>query len=184
MTNASPQAPGPHAPGGNPFWDFSLAIYASPAVQRACLELQDGAGVDVNVLLYMLWLGVQGRRLSDDDVTGVLAAVDPWRVDVVVPLRAARRSLKTPPAAVEPGGAEALRALVKKVELEAERLQQAALFRYRQPEAIGDVSSSPGAAATANVAGYGRALGQELAAGPVGVMLAAVEAHRAGRGGA
>jgi len=41
---------------GNPFWDFSLAVYRRPGVAAACLRLQDEAGVDVNLLLYFCWL--------------------------------------------------------------------------------------------------------------------------------
>lgn len=160
----------------NPFWDFSLAIYASPEVQKACLELQDGSGVDVNVLLYMLWQASQGRTLDLAGAKAVLAAVEPWRVDVVVPLRTARRNLKQPAAAIEARGAEALRAIVKKAELEAERLQQAALFGLSPPftKTAGATVRSIGAS---NASAYGEALGRALAAAPLGVMLDALEAQ-------
>ena len=127
------QAAGDKA-GTNPFWTFSLEIYSSKAVQEACVELQDVSGVDVNVMLYVLWLADRGRRLSVADVRAVFDMVEAWRSEVVVPLRAARRALKVPPSAFEPGGTEALRNMVKKVELEAERLQQWALFGWRPSE--------------------------------------------------
>lgn len=164
----------------NPFWDFSLRLYASPAVQKACLELQDGSGVDVNVLLYMLWHGANRRRLSDADANAVLAAVDPWRVGVVVPLRTARRNLKQPPIVIDAQAAEALRTIIKKAELEAERLQQAALYAMKlqlpeQPAAI-----SVRAIAAANSAAYGAALARPLAEAPLGVMLDALDDMVAG----
>jgi uncharacterized protein (TIGR02444 family) len=170
MTN-----PSPAAGRGNPFWDFSLQLYASKAVQQACLDLQDGSGVDVNVLLYMLWHASQGRRLSDDDARGVLAAVEVWRVDVVVPLRTARRNLKTPPPALDAAGAEALRTIVKKAELEAERLQQAALFALPLSSRAGTPGTGVRAAGEANAAAYAAALGRSLAPAPLGVMLDALE---------
>lgn len=160
----------------NPFWDFSLKIYASPAVQQACLELQDGSGVDVNVLLYMLWHASQGRTLTDADAKAVLDAVERWRVEVVVPLRTARRNLKSPPATLDAAGAEALRAIVKKAELESERLQQAALFKLVLPSAARSGEASPRVSAEANAAAYARALGRPLAAAPLSVMVDALEA--------
>ncbi len=159
----------------NPFWDFSLELYASPAVQKACLDLQDGSGVDVNVLLYMLWHGANRRRLTDSDAKAVLAAVEPWRVDVVVPLRTARRNLKQPPPAIDAHAAEALRSIAKKAELEAERLQQAALFALKMPSITEKPEASARTAAAANAAAYAVALGSPLAAPPLDVMLDALD---------
>jgi uncharacterized protein (TIGR02444 family) len=158
----------------NPFWTFSLGIYSSKAVQEACIELQDRSGVDVNVMLYVLWLADQRRRLSIDDVRSVIGAVDGWRAEVVVPLRTARRALRAPPSAFTQPGVEALRAMVKKVELEAERQQQWALYGWRPSGQIGEHAGSRAEAAATNLAAYGTALGRELAAGPVGVMLDAM----------
>jgi uncharacterized protein (TIGR02444 family) len=159
---------------GNPFWTFSLGIYSSKAVQDACIELQDRSGIDVNVMLYVLWLADQSRRLSVEDVRAVMGAVDGWRAEVVVPLRGARRALKTPPSAFDQAGVEALRAMVKKVELEAERLQQWALYGLKLRGQIDEQAGSRAEAAAANLAAYGKALDRELAAGPVGVMLDAM----------
>ncbi len=177
MTETTPEK-SRSKPLSNPFWEFSLKLYASPAVQQACLELQDGSGVDVNVLLYMLWQSRCGRVITREGAMVVLQAVDPWRLDVVVPLRTARRNLKTPPGAVDPSGAEVLRAIVKKAELEAERLQQAALHALDVHSALHSTSSTSDlrGTATANVAAYAHALARPLAAAPVDVMLHALEA--------
>ena len=110
------------------------------------------------------------------DAKAVLAAVEPWRVDVVVPLRTARRNLKSPRSAVDAAGAEALRAIVKKAELEAERLQQAALFAFAPPSGAAPGGTAVREAAEANSAAYATALGRPLAAAPLGVMLDALEA--------
>lgn len=172
MTDQNP------APGrSNPFWEFSLRIYSSPVVQKACVELQDGSGVDVNVMLYQLWNAANGRTMSDGDTAAVLAAIEPWRIDVVVPLRTARRNLKSPPQALDADGAASLRSIVKKAELEAERLQQQALYNLRLPP-----PSSAGEAkgrreiAVANLASYARALGRPLAREPIGDIVDAFEA--------
>ena len=40
----------------NEFWRFSLEVYQDEEVQRLCLSLQDDYGLDVNVVLFCLWL--------------------------------------------------------------------------------------------------------------------------------
>jgi hypothetical protein len=123
----------------------------------------------------MLWQARQKRQLTKADARAVLEAVEAWRVDVVVPLRTARRNLKSPPAALDATGAEALRGIVKKAELEAERLQQAALFALKLPAAGASAAASVRRAGEANVEAYASALGRPLAAAPLGVMLDALE---------
>jgi uncharacterized protein (TIGR02444 family) len=106
------------------FWRFSLALYASPEVAPACIELQDRHGKDVNVALYCCWLGASGRgRLDAASLAAADAAVAPWRKAVVECLRAARRAIKE--AAVP--GSENLYTKAKAVELEAERVLQSIL---------------------------------------------------------
>ena len=53
---------------GSPFWRFSLAFYRLPAVADACIALQEQAGVDVNLLLFLLWQATRGRELSQTEV--------------------------------------------------------------------------------------------------------------------
>ena len=48
----------------HPFWDFSLALYRKPGVAAACLRLQDGPGLDVNLLLYACWTAANGAGLA------------------------------------------------------------------------------------------------------------------------
>jgi uncharacterized protein (TIGR02444 family) len=106
------------------FWRFSLALYASPGVAPACIELQDRHGKDVNLALYCCWLGASGRgRLTQAALEGADRAVAPWRERVVERLREARRAVK---AAALPGS-EGLYAKAKAAELEAERLLQSSL---------------------------------------------------------
>lgn len=106
-------------PPANPFWAFSLAVYGRTGVAAACLALQDRRGVDVNLLLLLLWAGARcGVRLTAAEVDRIAGAIAPWHRDVVVPLRAVRRRLKGDAAA------EGLRERVKAVELESERLEQ------------------------------------------------------------
>ena len=109
--------------GASPFWKFSLKFYSQKPVPSACLTLQDGAGVDVNVMLFALFLASQGRALSTADMRAIDGAVADWRVSAVVSLRTARRFLKEPPATFDNPATATLRDRVKAIELEAERLQ-------------------------------------------------------------
>jgi uncharacterized protein (TIGR02444 family) len=81
--------------------------------------------------IFALWLASQGRALQSDDLAEADRAIAPWRDEAVRPLRAVRRFLREPPAAVESAAAAALRDKVKAAELECERLQQEALFALR-----------------------------------------------------
>src|SRR5260221_9331531 len=78
------------------FWAFSLDLYAHPDVAAACLRLQDEQGLDVNLLLLCCWLARSGRgRLGEGDLAAAEARAAPWRRDIIGPLRAVRRALKT-----------------------------------------------------------------------------------------
>jgi uncharacterized protein (TIGR02444 family) len=111
----------------HPFWDFSLDVYGRNGVAPACLELQDRHGIDVNVLLYCLWLGEQGVESGETRFDAALAAVREWHIEVVRSLRAIRRRLKTPIGGISPAFAQPLRARVQKTEIEAEHNEQLTL---------------------------------------------------------
>jgi uncharacterized protein (TIGR02444 family) len=136
---------------GSPFWRFSLQFYRLPKVADACIAVQEDAGVDVNLLLFLLWHARQRRRLSKAEVAALEAKIAPWRDATVIPLRSVRRALKSPPALVEPSTAEAFRNRIKAVELEAERLQQEAMYALAP---LGAEVASPDEAARANIAAY------------------------------
>jgi len=141
------------------FWRFSLKFYAMPGVGAACIELQDRCGVDVNVLLFLLFLADQNRVISAEDAARIDAQARPWREGVVVPLRAARRSLRTPIGAFDRDAAETLRGNVKRIELEAERIQQETLEQTNSPSAAGNPASSRAGAARTNLAAFAAHLG-------------------------
>ena len=114
-------------PPGNPFWDFSLAVYGRAGVGEACVALQDRYGLDVNLLLLCCWAATRGSGLDAAELSRLVAAVAGWQREVVRPLRGVRRWLKTQSADAA-GPAGALRAAVKARELEAERIEQFLLF--------------------------------------------------------
>jgi uncharacterized protein (TIGR02444 family) len=148
----------------HPLWKFSLAVYGAPGVAPACLDLQDRRGADVNLVLYLAFVGISGRgRLGPDEVAACQAAVGPWAAAVVGPLRRARRALK-PGSGADLGAvgatpAAALRRQVQALEIEAEKLAQAALAARlgAAPEAAPSAAERR-ADALANIGAYLAAL--------------------------
>ncbi|MBV9736361.1 MAG: TIGR02444 family protein [Acidisphaera sp.] len=133
------------------FWRFSLAFYARPGVSDACLAAQDRLGADVNLLLYMLFLALRGQAVEPEAVRHLDGRVATWRREVVERLRAVRRWLKT----ADPGSA--LRREVQRLELEAERQEQALLAG--EPPTCAE--TDPDTAAEQNLAACLRLLGAD-----------------------
>jgi uncharacterized protein (TIGR02444 family) len=158
-------------PQGSPFWRFSLQFYRLPQVADACIALQEEAGVDVNLLLFLLWQARERRQLSVADVKALEARIGPWREVTVIPLRGVRRALKSPPALVAAKVAETFRNRIKAVELEAERLQQEAMFALAP---LGRGMPDASEAARANVAAYEAMLGATFSKAAVETVLAAL----------
>jgi uncharacterized protein (TIGR02444 family) len=109
----------------HPFWDFSLQVYGRDGVGAACIHLQEHHGIDVNVMLFCLWLGETGRGVLDpEECASMRAATDRWHVDVVKALRGVRRILKDGFPDVPHGLRESLRGEVQAAEIDSEHLQQ------------------------------------------------------------
>ncbi|MEH6357937.1 MAG: TIGR02444 family protein [Pseudomonadales bacterium] len=119
----------------NPFWDFSLQHYAKAPVQEQCLQLQDQVGANVNVVLFTLWLASE-KRLFDHGLVLAHAELLYWHEQVIVPLRQARFGVK------QSGLSDALYEMVKKSELDAERVEQDILYSLlpQFAEASGELS--------------------------------------------
>ena len=96
-----------------PFWRFSLKFYGQPGVSDACIALQDGCGVDVNLLLFLFWLASERQVLSADEVKKLDATIKSWRELTIIPIRDTRRKLKGAKTFVDPRKQEALRDNVK-----------------------------------------------------------------------
>ena len=106
-------------PASPDFWPFSLRLYARAGVAPACLALQDRFGRDVNLVLYLCWVGASGRgRLTAADLDRAESVAGPWRRETVEPLRALRRRIKETP------DAGSLYEALKAAELAAEQVAQ------------------------------------------------------------
>ena len=82
-----------------PIWDFVLNYYGRKGVSDALIGLQDNHGIDVNMLLFLMWMAAQGKCVATEDVKfvsttshGVAArrrGADPRRAPVAQRERAA-----------------------------------------------------------------------------------------------
>ncbi len=113
----------------NAFWQFSIAVYAAPGVEAECLALQRAWNIDVNQLLFCAWIGSAANIiLSKKHLNAIAARVRVWHEKAVRPMRAARQSLKTMPE-MEQDAVNELRKDIAKIELRAEQIEQALLFK-------------------------------------------------------
>jgi uncharacterized protein (TIGR02444 family) len=158
----------------SPFWTFSLGYYRGAGVSEACLELQDNCGVDVNVVLFLLWLASQKRTLAADQVKLVADKVRRWQIDVIGPIRALRRMLKSDAPLLDKGSAELFRTKIKAIELESERLQQQAMYAMAAG-LTSDTAPTAEAAARASIAAYESALGRPFTAAAIDTLIAALK---------
>lgn len=134
-------------------WSWAVAAYARPGVAEAALALQDEHGQCVPLLLW----AAHARPANPGAVAQAVDLARAWEAGAILPLRSARRGLKTALPGVDAGPREALRVQVKAAEIEAERLLLVALATLDGGD--GQTSLSGALAAVA------RAWGQS-AAGP------------------
>src|SRR5262249_8180396 len=109
------------------FWQFSVGVYARAGVAESCLLLQDGFGLDVNLMLCCCGIGHTRGGVKTADLERALEFSRQWREHVVQPLRNVRRWLKNAPAGAACVGGEparqGLREQVKSIELQSEQFQ-------------------------------------------------------------
>jgi uncharacterized protein (TIGR02444 family) len=142
-----------------PIWDFVLNYYKQQGVSEAAIALQDGIGIDVNMILFLMWLAGEKRTLQTTDILSVSAASKGWQHQVVVPIRAVRRLLKDNAPLVEQATALAYRKKIQALEIEGEQLQlnaMAALVPSLKPAS----AVTAGDAARTNLANFATVTGK------------------------
>jgi uncharacterized protein (TIGR02444 family) len=142
----------------SPFWRFSLRFYSRPSVAAACLALQDEAGADINLMLFLLFLAEHKRQVTREDIARLDGTVRSWRDGVVKPLRELRRALKTGIGEIPIAVSETFRGQIKRLELESEQIEQHVLEGF-EPASLGGSAPSRERIAQANLAAYGEYLG-------------------------
>jgi uncharacterized protein (TIGR02444 family) len=147
-------------------WRFSVAFYERLGVSEALIALQDHAGLDVNLMLFALWIGASGRgRLTSGELAIADLIVRPIRTDIVEPLRALRRKLKSDPDT----DVQHLREGIKALEIAAEKAIQKRLGRAAR--SAGGVAD-PAVRTAAAVANLALCLGSKAARSPEAATLA------------
>ncbi|WDI31435.1 TIGR02444 family protein [Hyphococcus flavus] len=120
----------------NPFWRWSLDIYGRKPIEQQLLNLQDQCGFDVNIILWCCWLAAEGKALTASSLGNAIEAKREWTAEVIHPLRATRRYLKS----VQYGGTNEdiarLRNHIKAAELDAEKHVQNVLFERSDIDAL------------------------------------------------
>lgn len=111
------------------FWLWSLKCYAVEGAAPLLLRLQDSFGFNINLLLWCAWCARSFQELPEETMRSAMALTALWSGEVSARLRAARRALKSPPAAADAGAASALRSDVQAAELAAEKIEQDMLER-------------------------------------------------------
>ena len=100
--------------GHSEFWPWALGRWKGSAAERL-LELQDEHDVVILELMFVAWLGVQRRAISQDDLDQLRGGAQAWIDQVVLPLRRVRRAWKAE------GKQASLRTRLQALELEAEK---------------------------------------------------------------
>lgn len=108
-------------------WHSMVAAYSRPGVDRICLSLQSCHDVDVTIALFFLLADRAGLAPSENDAVAMDTGIAEWREHVVRGLRAIRTWQKL---RVGSPVEEKLRNDIKRLELEAERLQLARLCAH------------------------------------------------------
>ncbi|HVG50915.1 MAG TPA: TIGR02444 family protein [Xanthobacteraceae bacterium] len=129
-----------------PIWDFVLAYYGQKGFSEAAIALQDSSGVDVNMILFLMWMSAQRKTLSTEDARAIGETSHKWQKSVVIPIRAIRRLLKDSAPLVQQETALAYRKKVQALEIEGEQLQLNAMADAAKAVKSGTASSSEQAA--------------------------------------
>jgi uncharacterized protein (TIGR02444 family) len=146
----------------HPFWDFSLEVYHREGVGAACLHLQARHGIDVNVMLFCLWLGRSGRGvMTEGELQALRGATDQWHEVVVRGLRRIRVTLREDFPDTPDALRESLRGSIQAAEINSEHLEQLLLAgAVERPAAAADASLTDRAAdGGRNFKGYLGSLG-------------------------
>ncbi len=74
---------------------YAIQLYGKKGVADCCIGLQDGYGLDANILLTLCWLAECGvLSMEAADLEHLIRRAAPLQVEVIQPLRKLRRQLK------------------------------------------------------------------------------------------
>jgi uncharacterized protein (TIGR02444 family) len=123
------------------FWDWLNEAYRREGVSPALIALQDEEGLNVNALLLCCWLACRHARLSAATAAEVERLSQVWSDEIIAPIRASRRALKTTNLISETQR-KAVRGRVQEIELELEKLH-AEMLEARAEADLGEPENEP-----------------------------------------
>ena len=134
------------------FKQFALKLYDIEGVAAACLYLQNRHVLDVNLVLFAAFIGARRRQtLTTSCLDAARSRVDAWHREVVRPLRAVRRRLKTGPAPAPNELTTRLRDKLQQVEIDAELIELDQLAALIPLDGTDPVPGNPTECATAAI---------------------------------
>lgn len=107
------------------FWQYSLSLY--PAIKDVCLQWQDQFGVNINLLLFLLYLDKQQQSVSEAQLQQLEDLLKHFSTEVTQSIRALRRTLPSP--WLQSDMQQPLRQQLLNTELAAEKLEQQLLVQ-------------------------------------------------------
>jgi len=123
------------------FWDWMLEIYPRPGVSEGLIALQDREGLNVNALLFCIWLACRSGRLTLDLALEIERLNEEWANAIVSPIRNVRRLLKSSNLIPEDKKAD-VRKRIQAIELELEEMHCSLLEQRATPNSA-DSESEP-----------------------------------------
>ena len=97
-------------------WHYALSRWKQPAFEKACLRLQDEAGIPISLLLFGLWLAANQRQPDAAIGRQAEALAEQFEARYLRPLRAVRRDVTTDTSMLE------FKRQLQQSELEGERV--------------------------------------------------------------
>lgn len=116
------------------FWHYSLSLY--PAIKEMCLQWQDNFSVNINLLLFLLYLDKQQQSLSEVQLQQLEDLLKHFSTEVTQSIRALRRTLPSP--WLESDMQQPLRQQLLSTELAAEKLEQQLLVQQFNQLSLSD----------------------------------------------
>tara|TARA_Y100000588_G_scaffold307576_1_gene331800 strand:- start:78 stop:623 length:546 start_codon:yes stop_codon:yes gene_type:complete len=131
------------------FWQFSLAYYQHSNSAETLLRLQNNYGLDINLILFALWVGsIESTALLRDHFQTLDSSITNWRDNIIQPLRKLRQTAKAQTALFSNFSDNFLN-MTSDIELEAERVCQALLCQeYLKLKDLSKGSNKKGLATT------------------------------------
>ena len=127
-------------------------------------------------MLFLLFRASLGERLQAAEIAYLDHAVEAWRSELVRPLRALRKRLKSNPFTLSNSSQQAIREQLLRVELQTEKQQQMYMEEiYLERLPISAQRCLPATAAAANLSAYADRLRIDAQSAPLTTLLARFE---------